>query len=133
MIYSAASTGKRPRGMSVTQYLDAGAQFCQQIEMHHTIEEQHIFPVLAKKMPAFQKELELLTHHKQIHAGLERFQEYIDACLSRETDLRMGELRRIMDTFKDVLWAHLAAEVNQLRADNMRKYWTLDEMARMPL
>ena len=100
--------------------------------MHHDIEEQHIFPVLAKKMPAFQKELELLTQHKQIHAGLEQFQKFLEACLVGETELRMGEVKRIMDSFRGVLWAHLDDEVKQLRADNMRKYWTLEEMEKMP-
>ena len=133
MLYSAACAGKRPVNMTARQFLAAGRQFCNHLEIHHSIEEQHIFPVLAKKMPAFQKELELLTQHKAIHAGLEQFQEYLEACLAGETDLRMGELKRIMDSFKDVLWTHLEAEVKQLRADNMRKYWTLEEMEKMPM
>lgn len=99
--------------------------------MHHGIEEHHVFPALAKKMPAFRQELELLTQHKSIHAGLKTFQEYVEACLRGGTELRMGELRRIMDTFKDVLWAHLEDEVKQLRAENMKRYWSLEEMENM--
>jgi hemerythrin-like domain-containing protein len=101
--------------------------------VHHTIEEQHIFPVLAKKMPAFKKELELLTQHKQIHKGLDKLEKYLEDCESGERELRLGELKDIFDSFGDVLWQHLDDEVKQLEAENMRKYWSLDEMRRIPM
>lgn len=101
--------------------------------MHHTIEEQHIFPVLARKQPAFRKELELLTHHRLIHEGLEKFEAYLQQCRSGETELRMAEMKTLMDGFGAVLWEHLDAEVHELRAENMRKYWTAEEMRRMPM
>lgn len=84
-------------------------------------------------MPAFRKELELLTQHKQIHNGLEKFEDYLTKCRSGEKDLRMGEIKEILDAFGDVLWAHLDDEVKQLQAENMRKYWTVAEMERMPM
>ena len=96
-------------------------------------EEQHIFPVLAQKMPAFKKELELLTQHKQIHNGLDKFEAYIDDCKAGKRDMRMDELKDIMDSFGTVLWAHLQDEVDQLSVDNMRKYWSLDEVRRLPM
>jgi hypothetical protein len=95
--------------------------------------EQHIFPVLARKMPAFSKELELLTQHKQIHEGLDRLEEYLTACRTGERELRMGEMKTIFDSFGKVLWQHLDDEVKQLGAENMRKYWSLEEMRRMPM
>ncbi len=101
--------------------------------MHHTIEEQHIFPVLARKMPVFKKEMELLTQHKQIHNGLDKFEEYIKGCRSGERELRMEELKGVMDTFGKVLWEHLDDEVRTLGAENMRRYWTVEEMRRMPM
>jgi len=96
--------------------------------MHHGVEERHVFPLLAKKMPAFRKELELLAQHKEIHQGLEKFQEYLENCQSGEKELRLGEMKRLMDQFGDVLWRHLDEEVKELGAENMRKYWTLEEM-----
>lgn len=101
--------------------------------MHHTIEEQHIFPVLAKKMSAFKKELELLSQHKQIHVGLDKLEKYLEQCSDGERELRMVELKEILDGFGTVLWQHLDDEVKQLGAENMRNYWTLDEMRRMPM
>jgi hemerythrin-like domain-containing protein len=101
--------------------------------MHHSIEEVHIFPILARKMPAFQKELELLTQHKAIHAGLDKFQEYLEECRGGERELRLKEMKALMDAFGDVLWTHLDQEVGQLGAENMRSYWTVEEMRRMPM
>ena len=89
--------------------------------------------VLATKMSAFRKELELLTQHKQIHAGLEKFEEYLGQCKSGEKDLRLDELKEVMEGFGDVLWSHLDDEVKQLSAENMRKYWSVEEMRRMPM
>lgn len=114
--------------MSLRQFLSTGLQFCHNLETHHSIEEYHVFPVLAKKMPAFRKELELLTQHKRIHAGLEEFEGYLEQCRGAERELRMEELKAIMDGFGGVLWEHLDQEVKELGAGNMRKYWTLEEM-----
>ncbi|KAI4238996.1 MAG: hypothetical protein LQ349_000677 [Xanthoria aureola] len=119
--------------MSMKQFVNGGLQFCEHLHLHHTIEELHIFPVLARKMPAFRKELELLTQHKQIHAGLDQFQAYLEACASGERELRMTELKALMDRFGTVLWTHLDDEVEQLGAENMRKYWTPAEMRSMPI
>jgi len=44
-IYAAASIGSQPAGMSIKQYMNAIDQFLHNLEMHHSIEEQHIFPV----------------------------------------------------------------------------------------
>lgn len=119
--------------MSIRNYLSMADQFCHHLTVHHTIEEQHIFPILARKMPAFKKELELLTQHKRIHEGLEKFEEYIGQCRTGEKELRMEEVKEMMDTFGTVLWEHLDDEVKQLRAENMRKFWTMEEMRRMPM
>ena len=84
-------------------------------------------------MPAFQKELELLTQHKQIHQGMDKMEDYVDGCKAGKRDLRMEELKAIMDSFRHVLWTHLDDEVSQLGADNMRKYWSLEEVKRLPI
>lgn len=84
-------------------------------------------------MPAFKKELELLTQHKQIHKGLDVLEKYLEECVSGERELRLAELKEIMDGFGTVLWQHLDDEVKQLGAENMRKYWTVEEIRRMPM
>ncbi|KAF2188361.1 hypothetical protein K469DRAFT_685075 [Zopfia rhizophila CBS 207.26] len=133
LISTACENQKRPKGMSIRQFLSTGLEFCHHLTMHHTLEENHLFPILAKKMPAFRKELELLSQHKQIHNGLEKMEEYLEACRIGESELRLSELKEILDGFGEVLWQHLDDEVRQLRAENMRKYWSLEEMRRMPM
>ncbi|SLM40308.1 Haemerythrin/HHE cation-binding motif [Lasallia pustulata] len=133
VLYAACSSGKRPPNMSIRQFLSTGLQFCHHLGLHHGIEEAHIYPVLAKKMPAFRKELELLTQHKQIHQGLDKFEAYLEECKSGERELRLEEMKALMDTFGAVLWAHLDDEVKGLSAENMRKYWTVQEMRSMPM
>jgi len=133
VLYTACSTNKRPSGMSLRQLLSMGDDFCHHLTIHHTIEERHIFPVLAKKMPAFKKELELLDQHKQIHEGLEVFEDWLRDVRSGEKDARMDEMKTILDGFGTVLWQHLDDEVKQLGAENMRKYWTKQEMPTLPM
>lgn len=108
-----------------------GLEFCHHLDTHHSIEETYIFPMLARKMPAFRQELELLTQHKQIHAGLDKFEDYLTDCRIGKRELRMNELKELMDLFGTVLWQHLDDEVDQLKAENMRKYWSLDEVNRL--
>jgi len=119
--------------MSLRAFLNTGEQFCHHLTVHHTIEEQHIFPVLAQKMPCFKTEMHLLTQHKQIHAGLDRLESYVEQCKSQGKEVRLEEMKEIMDSFGEVLWKHLDDEVEQLGAENMRKYWTMAEMRRMPM
>ncbi|KAI9721956.1 MAG: hypothetical protein M1812_001914 [Candelaria pacifica] len=132
-LYNACMNNKRPSNLSLRQFLGLGLDFCHHLHIHHTIEEEHIFPVLAKKMPAFREELELLTQHKQIHQGLDIFQEYLADCKVGKNELRMGEMKGLMDAFGKVLWQHLDDEVRQLGAENMRNFWSLQEMRRMPM
>lgn len=117
--------------MSIRQFLNTGLTFCNHLHTHHSIEEMHVFPMLAKKMPAFSQHLDLLAQHKEIHTGLDKFQTYLEDCISGERELRMEEMKSLMDGFGSVLWTHLDDEVEQLGAENMRKYWTLDEIKDM--
>ena len=119
--------------MSIRAFLSTGDDFVHHLTVHHTIEEKHIFPVLARKMPAFKKELELLTQHKQIHQGLDKFEVYLGEVKTGKRDLVYGEMKAVMETFGKVLWQHLDDEVHQLRAENMRKYWTPEEVRRIPM
>ncbi|KAF2838884.1 hypothetical protein M501DRAFT_935415 [Patellaria atrata CBS 101060] len=132
MLYNACTNNKRPAGMSIRQFLAMGSQFCGQLTMHHDIEEMHIFPHLGRKMPAFRNKGIAKEQHKQIHAGLEKLEDYLNKCRSGERELRLDEMKGIMDGFGAVLWKHMDDEVVQLGAENMRKYWTLEELRQIP-
>ena len=83
-------------------------------------------------MPEFRGgRAELLQQHREIHAGLDGFEEYLNKCRSRELDFEMDVLKSKMESWGEVLWKHLDQEVETLGAENMRKYWTKDEMRRL--
>ena len=49
LLYSACSSGQRPPGMSIRQFLNTGAEFCHHLEMHHSIGTPHP-PILAQEL-----------------------------------------------------------------------------------
>lgn len=117
--------------MTLKQFLDAGLQFVEYLTAHHSIEERMVFPMLGKRMPEFRGDLQ--AQHREIHAGLDNFEAYLRGCKNKEHDFDLNELKVKMEPWGDVLWTHLDDEVRTLGADNMRKYWSLDEMRRMPM
>ncbi|WDK15325.1 hypothetical protein CGRA01v4_06605 [Colletotrichum graminicola] len=132
LLHDAATSGRRPRNMTLKQFLEAGLEFARHLTGHHNIEEVHVFPMLAERMPEFRGgRAELLRQHKEIHKGLDVFEAYLHSCLNRETELELGVLREKMDGWGAVLWTHLDQEVATLGAENMRRYWTKEEMGRM--
>jgi hypothetical protein len=122
--------------MSLRQFIDEGLYFIRTLTAHHSIEETYFFPMLATRMPEFRsaaqnkgagkskEAAELLQQHRQIHAGM----EYLTKCRNREIEFEMGVLKEKMDNWGEVLWKHLAQEVKTLGAENMRKYWSLEEV-----
>jgi len=145
LLYQACANNKRPGNLSLRQFIDEGLYFIRALTAHHDIEESYFFPLLAAKMPEFQsgagarregggqnrQAAELLQQHKLIHAGMDVFEDYLRRCRNRETELELGVLKEKMDTWGDVLWKHLDQEVKTLGAENMRQYWTLEEMRRL--
>ena len=101
--------------------------------MHHDIEEMHIFPVLAQRMDAFKPGSAPLEQHKQIHAGLDKLEAYMKDCKRGKIDLERSKVRDILDGFGKVLWTHLEEEVKELGAQNMARYWSKEEIARLPM
>ncbi|PBP16736.1 hypothetical protein BUE80_DR012594 [Diplocarpon rosae] len=136
LLYTACESNRRPQNLSLRQFLSTGLQFCSHLATHHAIEEQHIFPVLAQKMPEFKQgenAAELLRQHQEIHKGMDALEEYLERCGRGETELQLPVLKEKMDSWGGVLWTHLDQEVKTLGAENMRRYWTVEEMQRMPM
>ncbi|KAI0892796.1 hypothetical protein F4806DRAFT_478250 [Annulohypoxylon nitens] len=120
--------------------INDGLSFLSQLEIHHSIEETYIFPILARKMPEFRTDgkggkgaAELLQQHREIHVGMEGMEKYLNACSDGEKELDMDVLKEQMQTWGAVLWKHLDQEVQTLGAENMRKYWTVEEIRRIPM
>ncbi|KAJ5456113.1 uncharacterized protein N7458_003696 [Penicillium daleae] len=92
-----------------------------------------VFPYLAMRMPAFARQDQLIAQHKVIHQGLEKLESYARDCLGGQKDFKMHEIKSILDSFGKTLWDHLDDEVRELGAEQTRKYWTAEEMTRMPM
>ncbi|TDZ37023.1 hypothetical protein C8035_v008191 [Colletotrichum spinosum] len=134
LLHDAATSNRRPRNLTLKQFIDVGLQFAQHLTAHHGIEERFVFPMLARRMPEFRGgRAELLQQHRQIHKGMDAFEEYLKKCRAKEVELELGVLREKMDSWGEVLWTHLDQEVKTLGAENMRKYWTMEEVRTMPM
>lgn len=146
MLHNACTSGGRPQNMVLREFLQEGLQFCKLLTIHHGLEEQHLFPVLATKMPEFQTPSqrkrsgvknadggakELIRQHQVIHEGMDGFEAYLQSILGGENELDLRKMKEQMDSWGGVLWQHFDEEVETLGAENMRRYWTVDDMRRM--
>ncbi|CCG84809.1 protein of unknown function [Taphrina deformans PYCC 5710] len=118
--------------LPASKVIAIGIQFCRHLTVHHNIEETTWFPVLAKKMPGFREGEFAKTQHQEMHKGLDVLHPYLIECQKGARDFRREEVRTIMDSFSGILWQHMDEEVVELGAQSMKRYWTLEEMKRMP-
>ena len=155
-LHTACVSNTRPPGMSLRDFINEGLMLCQYLSAHHSIEETYFFPLLARKMPEFRKHppaataaatkegkegeseadakaAHLLKQHERIHEGMDIFEAYLKGCRSGETELDLRVMKQKMDTWGDVLFQHLDDEVRCLGAENMRKYWNLQEVRSFPI
>ncbi|KAK0646704.1 hypothetical protein B0T16DRAFT_311139, partial [Cercophora newfieldiana] len=139
VLYTACTTNRRPARMSLRQFLDEGLSLVRYLTAHHNIEESYLYPILARKMPSFRAaqrgapDCKLVRQHRAIHKGMDEFEAYLKACRRGESDFELSVLKEKMDAWGDVLFVHLDEEVAELGAQNMRKYWTLEEVKAIPV
>lgn len=146
-----------PQSQSTSRFnlqtmMQQSLQLCHSLEMHHTIEETYIFPLLAKKMPSFGTEDPVhIREHQAMHEKLEELQSYSNKALKQ---LQSGVGKRLeaegcgkaaeegegerkawptgvydADTFEALvralglaLFPHLEAEEKSLRASNLKEH-----------
>lgn len=125
--------------MTPSQFLNTGLSLVRYLTAHHNIEETYLYPILARKMPSFRAavsgrpECTLVKQHRAIHDGMDEFEAYLKACRSGEAKLDLSVLKGKMDAWKEVLFTHLDDEVKELGAENMRRYWTVNEVKAIPV
>ena len=84
-------------------------------------------------MPQFRPGSSALEQHKQIHAGLDKLEAYMKDVKRGKIDLERAKVKEILDGFGEVLWKHLEEEVGMLGAENMRRFYKKEEIARLPM
>lgn len=102
-MHDACVNNQRPAGMSLKQFISVGLQLVSHLATHHSIEEAHVFPVLARKMPEFQagpNAAELLRQHREIHKGMDGLEEYLNRCRSGETEFDLRVLKEQLDSWE---------------------------------
>ncbi|TDL24877.1 hypothetical protein BD410DRAFT_744576 [Rickenella mellea] len=114
--------------MSLRTYLRALNDLNQHLTAHHSIEEKYVFPILATRMPSFAENEEHRQSHEGIHKGLDRLGALTKTYREDPTSFSPEEVRKCLESFKDVLMRHMDDEVKDLGAENMKKYWKLEEI-----
>lgn len=86
-------------------------QHCGIVNTHHTIEDRHLFPVLAEQGPAFKAIADRLTaEHVVVHELLERLVDALNALATEPSPSRYTDARDIYHALERVLLSHLGWE-----------------------
>lgn len=133
VVYELADGSFSARGMSLRMYLSLADELRKHLTMHHTIEERHIFPNLAKRMPSFKADEQHIAAHHAIHEGLDQLGALLDKWRAEPAAYAPQEMRACLDGWRGVLFRHLDEEVQDLSGENMRKYWSMEEFDRLML
>ncbi|OAQ82450.1 hemerythrin HHE cation binding domain-containing protein [Purpureocillium lilacinum] len=136
ILWSACTSSPSPSSSSTPvdtdELLYTGLSLASHLSAHHSIEETYFFPRLAARMPEFDpRSGPMVEQHAAIHAGLDDFEAYLRRCQRGDEEFDLAKLRDRMEGWGAVLWAHLDEEVRALGAENMRRYWTKDEIMRL--
>ncbi|GAA5835608.1 hypothetical protein JCM9279_004593 [Rhodotorula babjevae] len=119
------------RGLSVRDFMGVAEDFHEHLGFHHGIEERHIFPVLAKRMPQFAVEHQ--EEHNAIHEGMDKLQTLIAKYRADPSSYSPDEFRANLASWGPTLFYHLNEEVESLKPDVLRRYWTLEEVRKLPM
>ncbi|BGP54064.1 hypothetical protein JCM8202v2_001636 [Rhodotorula sphaerocarpa] len=133
-LFELADGSFEKHGMSVKDFMGVAEDFHHHLGFHHGIEEQqvsHIFPVLAKRMPQFRDDHQ--EEHDAIHKGMDDLQRLIGKYRSEPSAYAPEEFRGNLSSWGPLLFYHLDAEVETLKPDILRRYWTLEEVRRLPM
>ena len=86
-------------------------QHCQIVNTHHSIEDAHIFPVLARQSPGFKAIADRLTaEHVVVHELLERLIDALNALAAEPTPARFEDTKTVYHALERVLLSHLGWE-----------------------
>ena len=90
-------------------------QYCQFVDMHHSIEDQMIFPAIARQGEAFRRVAERLrAEHVVVHELLERLIDALEALARAPGGETFAAARTIYGALERVLLSHLGYEEDSI-------------------
>jgi len=107
----AAETGNLAMVANYRRFGNLCGQHCQIVNTHHTIEDHHLFPVLAMQGPAFKAIADRLTaEHVVVHELLERLVDALNDMVTEPTPERFENAKTVYHALERVLLSHLGWE-----------------------
>jgi len=90
-------------------------QHCRIIEMHHTIEDQALFPVLKQKNNSLKLVVNrLIAEHEIVHELLVRLVDASNLLVRDPVPENFGSARELYESFETVLLSHLGYEEEEI-------------------
>jgi hypothetical protein len=107
----AAETGDLAMVSNYRRFGNLCGQYCQVVNTHHSIEDHHLFPVLAMQGPGFKAIADRLTaEHVVVHELLERLVDALNALAAEPSPTRFEDAKTIYHALERVLLSHLGWE-----------------------
>lgn len=104
----AAETGDLAMVANYRRFGNLCGQYCQVVHTHHSIEDHHLFPVLAQQSPGFKAIADRLrAEHVVVHELLERLVDALNALASEPSQSRFEDTKTVYHALERVLLSHL--------------------------
>ena len=105
------------------------SSFCHSLHVHHTIEDKHLFPRIARKTDISHLE----AHHQQLAQLLSEFENFshrLKQMKSADKDISTAiiDANSIVNRVSTLVHEHEAAEEQVIAPDNMKKWFRESEM-----
>jgi len=90
-------------------------QYCQLVHMHHSLEDAHVFPVLASQSEGYRRVAERLeAEHRVVHQLLLRQIDALNALVEAPGPENFAAAREVFEALERVLLSHLGYEEDQI-------------------
>jgi hypothetical protein len=90
-------------------------QHCQIIEMHHSIEDQAIFPELSGKSAALKSVVDrLIAEHEVVHALLVKLVGELSALIENPSPAQFANAREVYEVLEKLLLSHFGYEETEI-------------------
>jgi hypothetical protein len=111
----AEETSKLALVANFRRFGNACGQHCQIVNAHHSIEDAHLFPALARQSEGYRLVTDrLMAEHRVVHELLEREVEALNALAEDPSPAALAAAREIYDALERVLLSHLGYEEEQI-------------------